>query len=53
MAEKATDSTETSMEPMSTYECVECNARVEAAHHPPMCEVCGGEMQNISISREQ
>ncbi|WP_049893426.1 rubrerythrin-like domain-containing protein [Halogranum rubrum] len=45
--------TETSMERMFTYECTECSSRIEAAHRPPMCESCGGEMQNISISREQ
>ena len=47
------ESTETSMEPTFTYECVECGARTEAAHRPPMCDACGGELQNISITREQ
>lgn len=47
------ESTETSLEPLSTYECLECGARTEAAHHPPMCERCGGEMQNLSVTRGQ
>ena len=40
-------------DPPYTYECTEYGNRVEARHHPSECEECGGEMQNISISREQ
>ena len=39
--------------PPYTYECIDCGNRVEARHRPSECAECGGEMQNISITREQ
>jgi rubrerythrin len=39
-------------EPPYTYECVECGHRVEADHRPETCPECGGEMRDISVSRE-
>ena len=50
---KRTSKSKTTTGEMATYECTDCGARMEAAHHPPMCEECGGEMQNISITRDQ
>lgn len=40
-------------DPPYTYECMNCGDRVEARHQPSECADCGGEMQNISITREQ
>ena len=34
------------------FECVDCGERVEAESSPGDCPACGGEMQNISTSRE-
>ena len=39
-------------DPPYTYECLDCGHRVEARHQPSECEECGGEMLNISVSRE-
>ena len=39
-------------EATSIFECVDCGERVEAESRPGECPVCGGEMQNISKSRE-
>lgn len=36
-----------------TYECVDCGHRIEADERPGECPECGGEMQNISVPREQ
>lgn len=36
-----------------TFECLECGERVEADHQPVECEECGGELQDISVPREQ
>lgn len=49
MAEDATNSGTTTY----TYECTDCGERVDSPHQPSMCADCGGEMQNISLSREQ
>lgn len=45
------DVTET--EPPYTYECADCGERVEADTRPGECPECGGEMQNISVSRSK
>lgn len=34
------------------YECNECGNRVEAEHQPETCPECGGDMIDISVSRE-
>lgn len=39
-------------DPPYTYECLDCGHRVEEHHQPSQCEECGGEMLNISVSRE-
>lgn len=39
-------------EPPHTYECMECSYRTKADKRPGKCPECGGQMQNISISRE-
>lgn len=49
----AKDATETGASSTNTYECTDCGERVAAAHQPSMCAACGGEMQNISLTRGQ
>ena len=34
------------------YECADCEYRLTAEHHPGECPNCGGEMIDISVSRE-
>jgi hypothetical protein len=34
------------------YECIDCNRRTEADHHPEVCPACGGELVDISVPRE-
>ncbi|WP_435154304.1 rubrerythrin-like domain-containing protein [Haladaptatus sp. DFWS20] len=36
----------------ATYECENCGERVSALQHPGECPKCGGEMRNVSVSRE-
>ncbi|SIR17585.1 hypothetical protein SAMN05421858_1698 [Haladaptatus litoreus] len=36
----------------ATYECEQCGNRVSALKHPGECPDCGGEMRNVSVSRE-
>ena len=37
---------------INTYECDNCGHRMKAAHQPDICPVCGGDMIDISVSRE-
>ena len=37
---------------VKTYECDECGHRVEADHQPVECPECGGDMIDLSVSRE-
>lgn len=37
---------------LKTYECSDCSHRIEAEHQPVTCPECGGEMLDISVSRE-
>lgn len=37
---------------VKTYECDDCGHRMEAEHQPGECPECGGEMVDISVSRE-
>jgi rubrerythrin len=39
-------------EPPYTYECMDCGNRVEADHQPEECPGCGGQMQDLAVSRE-
>ena len=34
------------------YECSDCGHRMEADHQPEKCPKCGGDMLDISVSRE-
>ena len=34
------------------YECNDCGYRMEAEHQPGECPQCGGDMIDISLSRE-
>ncbi|WP_224448179.1 rubrerythrin-like domain-containing protein [Haloprofundus salilacus] len=40
-----------SQHPMQTYECADCGRRVQTNTPPGHCSACGGEMLNISTSR--
>jgi hypothetical protein len=46
-----TDSGEEETE-LNTYECTDCDYRTQADHKPGECPQCGGEMLDISVSRE-
>jgi rubrerythrin len=35
-----------------TYECDNCDYRMEASHQPGECPQCGGSMIDINVSRE-
>ena len=48
----AMDDADGASAPVKTYECADCGNRVEARHQPGECQVCGGEMVDISVSRE-
>ena len=37
---------------LKTYECDNCGHRVKAEHQPEVCPNCGGDMFDISVSRE-
>ena len=37
---------------VKVYECSDCGNRVHAEHQPGICPDCGGEMLDISQSRE-
>ena len=37
---------------VKTYECDNCGHRMKAEHQPEVCPVCGGDMFDISVSRE-
>lgn len=39
-------------EPPFTYECVACGYRLKADSRPEACPECGGEMRDISVTRE-
>ncbi|WP_232687458.1 rubrerythrin-like domain-containing protein [Halobacterium zhouii] len=36
----------------NTYECNDCGNRMKAEHQPEVCPKCGGDMIDISVSRE-
>lgn len=37
---------------VKTYECNDCGYRTKATHQPGECPNCGGDMVDISVSRE-
>jgi rubrerythrin len=36
---------------MNTYERLDCGHRVEGTCHPVACPECGGDLQDISVTR--
>jgi rubrerythrin len=36
----------------NTYECSQCGHRTKAAHQPEVCPKWGGDMIDLSVSRE-
>jgi predicted transcriptional regulator/DNA-directed RNA polymerase subunit RPC12/RpoP len=41
-----------SVEGPHEYECLDCGARTTAESRPDQCAECGGQLQNISVTRE-
>lgn len=37
---------------VKTYECDDCGHRMQVEHQPETCPNCGGDMIDISVSRE-
>ncbi|MFC7212536.1 rubrerythrin-like domain-containing protein [Saliphagus sp. GCM10025334] len=53
MADRDTDPDSGGEEPArKTYECSNCGHRIQAEHQPGTCPECGGELTDISVSRE-